>query len=93
MCVRPTHYAISTVSTALLTSLILEGSLDGTNWMEVDRQIEKKLSGWFLDSDSIPISNSGEFRFIRITQTGNNSARNGCLAIQRFELFGTLAEF
>jgi uncharacterized coiled-coil protein SlyX len=93
MRVRPTQY---TIKGQWLKSWVLEGSLDGENWMEMDRKTDNddlKEKPW---RTSFAVSNPTECRFIRLTQTGNNYtwANIGApdfLFIYLVEFFGTLA--
>jgi hypothetical protein len=85
----PTHY---TIRTGGLKSWAIEGSEDGTNWTEVDRQTDNEdfNQGW--NSVSFPVSKPEEFRFIRLTQTGKNHRGFDVLGLFAVEFFGTLSE-
>jgi hypothetical protein len=86
--VRLSHYTIRSQS---LKSWVVEGSLDGEAWTELDRKTNSTdLYGGRLAS--FAISNSVECRFIRLTQTNMNHARRNSLDISTFEFFGTLLE-
>jgi predicted nucleic acid-binding Zn-ribbon protein len=91
MRVRPTHYTIWGWS---LKSWVVEGSLDGGSWTEIDRQPDNQdFEGW--NTASFAVSNPAEFRFIRLTQTGKNHKRHdgsNCLYLYTVEFFGTLSE-
>jgi hypothetical protein len=67
MPVSPRHY---TMSACGLTSWVVEVSLDGIRWTEIDRRIstlEFKL-GW--PTASFEAIRTAECRFIPVTQTG-----------------------
>jgi hypothetical protein len=64
----PTHYYAQSRS---LYSWVVESSLDGENWVEIDRRTEQ--DAWDTEFEA---SNSNECRFIRLTQiTGRQSRR------------------
>jgi hypothetical protein len=85
---RPTHYTITSGS---LKSWVVESSLDGEAWTEIDRRTDTMdfKVGW---EASFAVSNSAECRFIRLTQTGKNHKGNDHLIICAFEFFGALIE-
>jgi hypothetical protein len=87
MRVRPTHY---TVKSYAMRSWVIESSLDGEAWTEIDRKTDNKDFKDGLGTASFAVSNSAECRFIRLTQTGKNYYGNDCLYIDGFEVFGTL---
>jgi uncharacterized coiled-coil protein SlyX len=90
MRVRPTHY---TIRTSDLKSWVVESSLDGEAWTEIDWKTDNEdfraLGG---NTASFAVSKSAECRFIRLTQTGKDHDRNDFLRIMAFEVFGTLLE-
>jgi hypothetical protein len=71
---------------------MIEGSLDGLTWTEIDwrTKVDYQRYDWIA---SFPATKSMECRFIRITQTGLNSAQDNSLLLRAFEIFGTLLEF
>jgi hypothetical protein len=89
--VRPTHYAITAHG---LKSWVVECSLDGEAWTEIDRKADNQdFTGWL--TASFAVSKSAEGRFIRLTQTGKSHWGNDgddILRIYAFEFFGTLLE-
>jgi hypothetical protein len=93
MRVRPTHY---TLSTRFLKSWVVEGSLDGRSWREIDRQTDNQdFKNW--NTASLAVSNPAEFRFIRLTQTDKTHAMflgvtDDQLRLRAVEFFGTLCE-
>jgi hypothetical protein len=88
--VRPTQY---TINSFWLKSWVVESSLDGEAWTEIDRKWDNKdFNAMVYVTVSFAVSNSAECRFIRLTQTGQNHQRNDILAIRAFEVFGTLLD-
>jgi uncharacterized coiled-coil protein SlyX len=88
--VRPIHY---TIRSYLLKSWVVESSLDGEAWTEIDRKTDNedfKADNWI--TASFAVSNSAECRFIRLTQTGKDHYGKDFLVIGAFEFFGTLLE-
>jgi uncharacterized coiled-coil protein SlyX len=95
MRVHPTHY---TIKAALLKSWVVESSLDGVGWFSQGTwtEIDRKTDNWDFTglggTASFAVSNSGECRFIRLTQTGKDHFGYDELGIYAFEFFGTLLE-
>jgi hypothetical protein len=88
MRIYPTHY---TIKTRALKSWIVEGSLDGRNWTEIDQQTDNQ--GFVPpNTASFAVSNPEEFRFLRLTQTDENHDGHDLLYLFAVEFFGTLAE-
>jgi hypothetical protein len=95
MCVRSTHY---TIRAFYLKLWVVEGSLDGSNWTEMDR----KTNNLDFDDDlywnkkwntaSFAVSKPVEFRFIRLTQTDKRHDGSDYLVLCAVEFFGTLSE-
>jgi hypothetical protein len=84
-------------------SWVVEGSLDGENWMEIDRKTGDQVlkdDGWFgllmpprWESDftlSFAVSKPVEARFIRLTQTDEVPDPGDDLIFYSVEFFGTL---
>jgi hypothetical protein len=88
MRVCPTHY---TIRNCCLKSWVVESSLDGLNWTEIDRKTDNN-DMLDIERASFAVSNSAECRFLRLTQTGANHDGNDLLCIEAFEFFGTLLE-
>jgi hypothetical protein len=83
--IKPTHY---TIKSWILKSWLVESSLDGDTWTEIDRKTgseDFKVYG----VASFAVSESAECRFIRLTQTGKTHDGHDYLAISAFEFFGT----
>jgi hypothetical protein len=89
MRVRPTHYTIRTCS---LKSWVVECSLDGSSWMEIDRQTGNGnfKSDW--NTASFTVSNPTESRLIRLTQTEKNNSDDNYLPLVAVEFFGILSQ-
>jgi hypothetical protein len=95
--VRVTHYTIGAIA---LLSWIVEGSMDGWNWTELDRQQVR----WDWDAGIAPdvffdtgyitaaISTVARVRFIRLTQMAMNANGDDHLTVDSVEFFGTLLE-
>jgi hypothetical protein len=89
MRVRPTHY---TIRALWLRSWVVEGSLDDSRWIEIDRQKNNQYFYRDWDTVSFTVSNPVEFRFIRLTQTGKSHVQGEDLSLYGVEFFGTLSE-
>jgi hypothetical protein len=85
MRICPTHYAIRA---DYLKSWVVEGSLDGSSWTEIDRTAQD----FRVPGMSFRVSNGTECRFIRLTQTGDAFNSNDFVTIIAVEFFGTLSE-
>jgi hypothetical protein len=91
MRVRLTHY---TLSACKLKSWVVEASVDGSSWTQIDRQTDSRyFTSW--GATSFSVSATSDFRLIRLTQTGLN--HSGCtgpdqLCLGAVEFFGTLSE-
>jgi hypothetical protein len=94
MRVRLTGY---TMTTGLVKSWVVEGSLDGQNWEEIDRHSNDKAFSR-ANTAYFDAAHGSAFRFLRLTQTGE---RHPCgspptadnrLYIRSLEFFGTLFE-
>jgi E3 ubiquitin-protein ligase HECTD1 len=87
--VRPTHYTIRAYS---LKSWVVEGSLDGSSWTEIDRQTDNQDFKDHANTASFAVSNPSDFRFIRLTQTDKNHMGADDLYLVAVEFFGILVE-
>jgi hypothetical protein len=97
MRVRLTHY---TLCTSLTKSWVIEGSLDGRSWTEIDH----RTNNWDFErggTAAFAASYPAEVRFIRLTQTGKihrvddddyYPGEDYCLLMSAVEFFGTLFE-
>jgi hypothetical protein len=75
-----------------LKTWVLEGSLNGENWTEIDHQPDNQDFANGLNTASFAVSNRAEFRFIRLTQTGKRHDGNHWLSLAAVEMFGALYE-
>jgi hypothetical protein len=104
MRVRPTHYTIAALS---LKSWVLEGSVDGRSWTEIDRRTDtqdfnpRPVNPAFScasmvvtppKTPSFAVAKPGEFCFIRLAQTGRSHSGDDALYLRFVEFFGTLFE-
>jgi hypothetical protein len=91
--VRPTQYAIQS---GWLKSWVVEGSVDGVNWIEMDRKTDNEDFNQAGRTDigpvSFTVSTITKCRFIRLTQTDKNHAGNDELCLVAVEFFGSLFE-
>jgi hypothetical protein len=94
-CIRATHY---TVRSSLaydswhLRSWVLEGSMDGSSWIELDsREGNEDLRGKSATA-TFGVSRSEKVRMIRLRQLGKNSSATNELVLNAFEVFGDLRE-
>jgi hypothetical protein len=89
MRVAPTHYSIRSDDKCCPKSWVLEGSVEGTIWIELDRREDNDT----FHLHTFPIFYSTEqFQLIRFRQTGLNYDQNNTLSISAFEVFGSLIE-
>jgi hypothetical protein len=90
MRLYPTHY---TLVACQPKSWVVEGSLDGQSWTEIDRKTNNQdftLVGYPIAS--FAVSNPAECRFIRLTQTDRRHNGDNHLLLRAVEFFGTLSE-
>jgi hypothetical protein len=88
MRVCPTHYGIRCWR---LKSWVLEGSLDGENWREMDRQTDTqdfKVHTTKVFAVSVPM----KCQFIRLTQMDKDHYGYDYLELSDVEFFGALSE-
>jgi hypothetical protein len=87
--IRVTHY---TIKGSFLKSWVVEVSVDGSSWREIDRQTDNQDFKVDWNTASFSVSNPAGFRFIRLTQTGKNHTGDDDLTLAGVEFFGTLIE-
>jgi hypothetical protein len=93
MRIRPTHYTLRSGTMDFPQSWIMDGSIDGNNWSEIDRRTGIRDLVWRSAIQSFPVSNSIECRFIRLTQSGPNyDYHNDVFVLSGVEFFGSLTE-
>jgi hypothetical protein len=89
MRVEPDNYEIYFMP-PWMQSWVLEGSVDGRSWKEMDRQTDyARLKNADLASFRVP--GRMDCRFIRLTQTDKNVRGDDVLSLFAVEFFGTLA--
>jgi hypothetical protein len=89
--VKPTHYSIHAHSNNYyLRSWVLEGSLDKSEWIELDHQENNTTTSSAHPIGTFPISSSVECRYVRLRQTGKNARGTDHLILFAFEIFGQL---
>jgi hypothetical protein len=88
MRVQLTYYTVRGVG---LRSWVVEGSMDGEDWAEIDSKtgFEHFKTGATV---SFVLARTREFRFIRLTQTDTNYFGTNLLSVRAVEFFGRLAE-
>jgi hypothetical protein len=92
--IKPTHYTIRTVNVGQggnhLKNWVIEGSTDGTSWVEIDRHENNTDLNSTLAVKTFTISKVSTFQMIRLRQIGVNHASVNCLCFTAFEIFGLL---
>jgi hypothetical protein len=90
MSVHLTHYAIRA---RYLKSWIVDGSVDGTSWVEIDRQRDRDD---FNGSGNVAVfaaANGVDCRFVRLTQVDTDCLGRNFLRLEGVEWFGALFEY
>jgi hypothetical protein len=90
MQITPTHYTLLPSDLWRPKSWIVEGSLDGESWTELDRYVDFPDSGHRIGT--FAVTNSAPCRFVRLTQLSRDHGRKHCISIVAVEFFGTLLE-
>jgi hypothetical protein len=94
MTVQPTHYSIRMYSPgpnySHLKNWVIEGSLDGKSWSEIDRRENNTDLNSSFAIKTFNICKVDTFRMIRLRQIGLNHHGNNYLIFTAFELFGSL---
>jgi hypothetical protein len=92
--IKPTHYTIRTLNSGQssyhLKSWVIEGSTDGTSWVEIDCHENNTDLNSALAVKTFTISKVATFQMIRLRQIGLNHANNNYLYFTAFEIFGLL---
>jgi hypothetical protein len=94
--VTVTHYVIRSdwnggVGYGNLKSWIIEVSMQGSNWIEVDRRVNNKTLNDMNAMQWFAVANANEeAKFVRIRQIDKNCGGNSQIVLSSFELFGTL---
>jgi hypothetical protein len=94
--VMPTHYSIRShdwgKNNAHLKSWVVEVSLDGEEWTEIDRKENTTELQVELAIGTFAVSRSEVGRLFRIVQIGKSHRGCSCLTLCALELFGGLVE-
>jgi hypothetical protein len=88
--VRPTHYTIQSAGCYQLKSWLIEGSMDGESWTELDRRKNDSHLKANFAIHSFDVKSLLECRFLRLTQTGKNDDDTNNLSFCSLEIFGSL---
>jgi hypothetical protein len=75
-----------------MKSWVIEGSVDGQSWTEIDQQSDNQDLKQSWRTVSFAISSRLDFRFIRLTQTEARHDGRECLSLRAVEFFGTVSE-
>jgi hypothetical protein len=91
--VRPTHYSVHAHSgNYYLRSWILEGSIDGSSWAELDHHTNDQTTNSNHPIGTFSISSDCKYQFLRVRQTGVNANGNHEIILYAMEIFGDLIE-
>jgi hypothetical protein len=71
---------------------VVEGSVDGVSWVEMDRRTDTSAFKCVWETASFVVSNPAECRFIRLTQTAKDHENKDDIALRAVEFFGVLSE-
>jgi hypothetical protein len=85
--VFPTAYSINSNPGPGLGSWVIEGSMDGSNWFEMDRRQKPCAANARIEVQE-PLS----CRAVRLRQTGLNQQGTNVLCLSRFEIYGTIRD-
>jgi hypothetical protein len=91
-----THYALKSDGHGAhhLVEWIVQGSMDGDSWTDLDRRQTYDLNNNFVTkiySCDVTFSEPRFYRYIRLLQTGKNSSGYDNLMLANFECFGLMA--
>jgi hypothetical protein len=89
----PTHYSLRAESggESHPRHWVLEGSLDGSTWTELDRRADSQITRELMVVN-FTVSTPAEVRMIQFRQTGVNGNNNHYLSLTAVEFFGNLRE-
>jgi hypothetical protein len=91
MLVNITHYSIRSRTKGRGNhpqNWTVEGSMDGTTWVELDRRDGQTVFGDVNQTATFSVSRREPARLIRLRQHGKDSTGYHCLTLSAFELFG-----
>jgi hypothetical protein len=87
--VRPTRYLIRSAESAGPKSWVLESSMTGEKWVELDSRSDNRKLASPLATATFSISGQGQSaKFIRLRQTGPNHSGTSVLAVSLFDVIG-----
>jgi hypothetical protein len=87
-----TRYSMRSAFRPFPKSWVIEGSLNGTSWMQLDKQMNTKDLIGQNRVVSFPVSTVAESRFIKLSMTGNDHSGDSFFCLSAVEFFGTLIE-
>jgi hypothetical protein len=90
--IKPTHYTVRSRNDYdgyHPKNRVIEGSVDGSSWIELGRENTDQLVGLNRIS-TFSLSKTVEVRMIRIQMIGNESNESYCFTISALEFFGDL---
>jgi hypothetical protein len=93
MRVKLTHYSLRATregSTCFLQSWILDGSVDGKSWVEMDRHEKDSSLNHREAIATFNIASSSNYRYIRLCQIGPTTRGDHYLLLNSIEFFGIL---
>jgi hypothetical protein len=95
--IMPTHYSIGSYFNGSRGNnhpkdWVIEGSNDGTSWMEIDRREDNSDLNASNVTRNFAVARSVEVRMIRLRQIGANHFGDHYLLLSSFEIFGSLIE-
>jgi hypothetical protein len=90
--VKLTHYSMPSAWDHCPKSWILEGSFNGTSWMQLDQRMNTNDLKGRNRIASFPVSTVVESRFIRLRMIEPNHSGDWYFWLSAVEFFGTLIE-
>jgi hypothetical protein len=84
MRIKPIHssiHSLRNVTSNHLRSWMLEGSMDGQSWQELDRQENNTVLNSQGATATFSISRSSEIQMVRLRQLSQNSSGNKNLVV------------
>jgi hypothetical protein len=88
--IKPTHYSVS--SNLYLRSWVIEGSNDGSRWIELDRRENYEEPMDFRAAKVFSLAAFDQIRMIRLRQVAPNYYGNDVLHFYSLEIFGSVFE-
>jgi hypothetical protein len=90
--VKLTHYSMRSAWDDFPKSWVLEGSFNGTSWMQLDHRMNTNNLKGDRRIASFPVSTVAESRFIRLRMIAPNHSGAWYFSLVGVEFFGTLIE-